>query len=98
MLYEANTWNKFLHNLQLQSKFLINLTFSLKISNDWDSLISFGSVCHNFFPRYLIVSMPYEVVLTLGKARLLFSRKLYGKFFSSNTCVMKVGFNLCTVL
>ena len=34
-----------MHNLQLQSKFLINLTFCLKISNDWDSLISFGSAC-----------------------------------------------------
>ena len=40
---------KFLHNLLLQSKFLINLIFCLKISSDWGSLISVGSVCHNFF-------------------------------------------------
>ena len=35
--------------------------------------------------------MPYNVVLALGKVRLLLSRKLYGTSFSSNTCVMKVG-------
>ena len=40
-----------------------------------------------------MVSMPYNIVLALGKTRLLFSRKLYGTSFSSNTCVMKVGFN-----
>ena len=65
----------------------------MKISGDWDSLISVGSACHSFFPIYLMVSMPYNVVLALGKTRLLFSRKLYGTFFSSNSCVMKVGFN-----
>ena len=31
---------KFLHNSQLQSKFLTDLIFCLKISGDWDSLIS----------------------------------------------------------
>ena len=45
-----------------------------------------------------MVSMPYKVVLALGKARLLLSRKLYGTYFSLNTCVMKAGFQLCTVL
>ena len=43
------------------------------------------------------MSVPYNVVLALGKARLLLSRKLYGTSFSSNTCVMKVGFKLCAV-
>ena len=89
---------KFLHNLQLQSKFLINFNFCLKIFSDWNSLISVGSVCHNLFPIFQMVSMPYKVVLALDKARLLFSRKLYGTSFSSNTCVMKVGLKLCTVL
>ena len=89
---------KFLLNLQLQSKFLINLIFCLKTSSDWDSLISVGSTCHNFFPIYLTVSMPYNVVLALGKVRLLLSRRFYGTSFSSNTCVMRVGFKLCTVL
>ena len=89
---------KFLHNLQLQSKFLINLIFCLKTSSDLDSLISVGSTCHNFFPIYLTVSMSYNVVFALGKVRLLLSRRLYGTSFPSNTCVMKVGFKLCTVL
>ena len=89
---------KLLHNLQLQSKLLINLIICWKISSDWASLISVGSTCHNFFPIYLTVSIPYNVVLALGKVRLLLSRKLYGTSFSSNTSVMKVGFKLCTVL
>ena len=89
---------KFLHNLQLQSKFLINLSFCLKISSDWDSLILVGSFCHKFIPMYLMVSMPYKVVLALGMARPLFSRALYGTSFSSNTCVMKVRFKLRSVL
>ena len=46
------------------------------------------------FPIYLMMSMLYDVVLALGKARLLFSRKLYGTSFSSYTCVMKVGFKI----
>ena len=50
------------------------------------------------FPIYLMVFMSCNVLLALGMARLLFSRKLYGTSFSSNTCVMKVGFKLCAVL
>ena len=74
MLYEANTLNKIFAQSTAAIKVSHNLIFCLKISNDWDSLISFGSACHNFFPMYLMVSMPYEDILTLDKARLLFSR------------------------
>ena len=38
---------KILRNLQLQSK-VMALIFILKVSNVWDSLISFGRVSYNF--------------------------------------------------
>ena len=65
---------KFMHNTQQQSKFLTDLMFCLKMSGEWDSLISIGSGYHNFFPINLMVPMSKTVVLALGKARLLFSR------------------------
>ena len=43
------------------------LIFLLEFSNVWGSLISFGKVCHNFWPTNLTVSMPYRFVLALGK-------------------------------
>ena len=43
-----------------------------------------------------MVSKPYIAVLALGKARLLFSRKVYGTSFAANTCVIKAGFELFT--
>ena len=46
---------KSLHNLQLQSKVLMDLIFLLNISSDRDYLIYFGKVCHNFLPINLIV-------------------------------------------
>ena len=39
-----------------------------------------------------ILFMPYKVVLALGKARLLFSQKLYGTSFSSNAYRVRTGF------
>ena len=81
---------KFLHNLQMQSKFLIILTFCLKISSDWDSLISVGSNCHNFFSNIPDGVYAIQRCLSFGQGKAV--------AFSSNTCVMKVGFKLCTVL
>jgi len=54
--------------LQLQSKGRA-LIFILKISNVWDSLISFGRVCHDFWPANLTVLMPYRFALALGETK-----------------------------
>ena len=61
------------------------LNIYIKISNDWDCLISLGRVCHNFWPINLIVSMPYKLLLALGKTRLLLLRRLYGSSLVTNT-------------
>ena len=72
--------------------------FLLKISNVWDSLISFGRVCHNFWPTDRTVSPPCRFVIALGKTRLVLPRRLYGTTLVINTSAMKDGFKLLMAL
>ena len=85
------------HDLQLQSR---GTTFILllKVSNDWDSLISFGRTSHNFGPTNLTVSMPYRFVLALGKTRLVLPRRLHVTTLATNTSAMKDRFTFSMVL
>ena len=70
------------------------LIFLLKISNVCDSLISFGTLSHNFWPTNLTVLIP-RFVLALGKTRLMLLRRLYGITLVTNTFAMKEGFKFC---
>ena len=89
---------KFVHILQLHSKFLIDVIFCLKISSNWDSLISIGSVCYNFVFNTPDGAYAIRNCVSFRQGRLLFSLKLYGTSFLSNTCVIEVGCKLFTVL
>ena len=56
-----------------------------KISSDWDSDFDWSCLPW-FFPIYLVVSMPYTVVLALGKARLAFSLGLVPRISQLTDC------------
>ena len=89
---------KFLHILQLQPKFLIKLIFCLKISSDWDSLISVGSVCHNFFSSIPDGVNVIQRSFSLGQSKAVVFPKVMWYIFLLKYLCHGSWVKLCTVL